>query len=195
MAKKLFQQIAVAVSARQNCKASDNTEWFDKWTEQLEAMNDELPSGSGFDSGSKIDFEASRAERIVINTSFHHMHESGMYDGWTEHQVIVTPSHLGSGFDLKVTGRNRNDIKEYIAEMFHFALQHRYSTIPPTEAEWLARIDTARTAITEALTRAAEVLPKTNNPEYYTRYWIPEAAENLLDSLEYVIRPFTAESK
>jgi hypothetical protein len=33
----------------------------------------------------------------------------------------VTPN-LGHGFDLKITGPNKNDIKEYLADVFHTAL-------------------------------------------------------------------------
>jgi hypothetical protein len=80
-----------------------------------------LPSGSGFDNGSKLDLSESTPERIVLSTSYHHMNEGGMYDGWSEHTVIVTPS-LASGFNLRITGRDRNAIKAYIAECFHDAL-------------------------------------------------------------------------
>ena len=43
--------------------------------------------------------------------------ETGMYDGWTEHTVTVRPS-LQFGFRLSISGRNRNGIKDYIAEVF-----------------------------------------------------------------------------
>lgn len=76
-----------------------------------------LPHGSGFDAGCSVDMQKSTPQRIVIDTSFHHMDENGYYDGWTEHQVIITPC-LMFGFVLKVTGRNRNQIKEYIADSF-----------------------------------------------------------------------------
>jgi hypothetical protein len=49
------------------------------------------------------------------------MDEHGGYDGWTEHSIIVTPD-LASGFDLRVNGRDRRDIKEYLAEIFGYAL-------------------------------------------------------------------------
>jgi hypothetical protein len=45
------------------------------------------------------------------------MNEGGYYDGWTEHQVIITPS-LQHGFDVRVTGQDRNEIKDYLAELF-----------------------------------------------------------------------------
>jgi hypothetical protein len=63
----------------------------------------------------------STPEKLVFNTAFHHMDEAGGYDGWTEHQVIVTPS-LEMGYSIRVTGRDKEEIKEYIAEMFSAAL-------------------------------------------------------------------------
>lgn len=89
--------------------------------ERLKKLQDLLPSGSGFDSGTQIN-DATRPDRLVLDTAFHHLSEHGYYTGWTEHSVIVTPS-LVSGFDLRITGRNRNNIKDYIAEEFDYALR------------------------------------------------------------------------
>lgn len=80
-----------------------------------------LPSGSGFDGGSRVNMERSKPNRIVIDTAFHHMSEHGYYDGWSEHSVIITPS-LVWGYEIRVTGRNRNEIKDYIGEAFQHAL-------------------------------------------------------------------------
>lgn len=76
-----------------------------------------LPSGRGFDSGTRLLWEESTENKLVFDTSFHHMDENGYYDGWTHHKVIVTPSLLWS-FDLKVTGKNSNSIHEYIGDTF-----------------------------------------------------------------------------
>jgi hypothetical protein len=46
----------------------------------------------------------------------------------TEHKVIATPSFQG-GFNLRITGRNRNDIKEYIAEEFYYLLAKDSSVV------------------------------------------------------------------
>lgn len=63
-------------------------------------------------------------QAIAAMTTAHQNCDSGMYDGWTEHKVTVTPSF--SGFDITVSGRNRNGIKEYIADMFYTALSAPY---------------------------------------------------------------------
>jgi hypothetical protein len=117
----LYSALASAVGARLRCKASGNTEWYGKWEDQIESLVAEhLPSGSGFDSGTKLDLEKSHADKLVFTTSYHHMDEAGGYDGWTEHVVVVTPSF--QGFNIRVSGRNRNDIKYCIDGEFHSAL-------------------------------------------------------------------------
>ena len=75
-----------------------------------------LPSGSGFNSGTRFDIDKSTMDKLVFHTSYHHMSEHGYYTKWTDHTVTVTPSF--HGFNIKVSGRNHNDIKEYIAESF-----------------------------------------------------------------------------
>ena len=94
---------------------------------RLKGLIDELPSGSGWDCGTKLDEERTRVgvnadcERIVLFGSFHHMNDGGMYDGWTDHEIHVKPS-LRWGFEMRVTGRDRNDIKDYLHDLFHEAL-------------------------------------------------------------------------
>ncbi len=118
---KRYQQIASVLLAADNCGKSGNKEWQDRHESKIfQVVRDHMPSGSGFDSGPTLD-DASTPQRLVFNTSFHHMDEWGGYAGWTEHQVIITPC-LWSGFNIRVTGRDRNDIKEYIAEAFQTAL-------------------------------------------------------------------------
>jgi len=119
---KLYRQLASLVAARLNCMASGNDEWRDKHESEIERLAKEhLPSGGGFDLGTQIDLDKSHGNRLVFNTSFHHMNDAGMYDGWTSHQVQVVPD-LQFGFDLKLKGRNRNDINEYIGEVFNLVL-------------------------------------------------------------------------
>ena len=97
----------------------------DKWIDYREDLiefveRNILPSGSGFDSGTTIDLDNSNDKKITFITSFHHLNENGFYDGWTEHKVIIRPTFYG--IDIKVTGKDRNDIKDYIGEMFSHVL-------------------------------------------------------------------------
>ena len=122
MSEKLYQTIAQLVQARENCKKSNNREWLDKHESRItDLVKSFLPSGSGFDNGTQIDLDESTPNRLVFHTAYHHMNDGGYYDGWTEHSVIVTPD-LASGFDLRITGRDRREIKDYIGEVFHHAL-------------------------------------------------------------------------
>lgn len=120
---KLYQQLASLLQAVENCRASGNAEWLQRHSDNVAALvREHMPSGSGFDSGTQIDLDASRGgARLVFDTSFHHMNDAGMYDGWTVHRVTVHPS-LAFGFELHISGRDRNQIKEDIAECFHTAL-------------------------------------------------------------------------
>jgi hypothetical protein len=82
-ARYLYSELASLIQARKNCIASRNEEWEAKHEATiLSLVKDNLPSGSGFDSGTKIDLDASHGERLVFFTDFHHMDESGFYDGW-----------------------------------------------------------------------------------------------------------------
>ncbi len=117
MEKKTFQYIASLLQAVKTCQERNNTEWEGRHMESISAFMKNAPSGSGFDSGTKLDEAKSNQNKLVFTTSFHHMNEGGFYDGWTEHEVIVTPS-LTSGFNLRITGRNRNEIKEYVEDVF-----------------------------------------------------------------------------
>ena len=90
-------------------------------------IKEHLPSGSGIDAGVKIDLVKSNADKLVFEFGFHHMNDGGYYDGWTEHVLTVTPS-LQSGLNLRISGKDRNQIKEYLYETFQYALTR--------EVEW-----------------------------------------------------------
>lgn len=116
--KKNYIALAESIQAGANCAASGNEEWLERWTGRIERIMETAPSGSGFDSGTEIDVSKCTDERLVFTTSYHHMNENGMYDGWTDHTITVK-ANLLFGFTVSVSGRNRNDIKEYIAEVFN----------------------------------------------------------------------------
>lgn len=91
-----------------------------------ELAKEYLPSGSGFDAGSRI-FEVT-PYKITIETDFHHMDENGYYDGWTTHKVKAYSTFDGN--EIIVTGKDRNQIKEYIADTFHYVLfEQKYALL------------------------------------------------------------------
>jgi hypothetical protein len=120
--KLVYQVIASLVVAIKNCARDGNEEWQRMHTERLyETVNRMMPSGSGFDTGTQLDIEKSSDVKLVFHTNYHHMNDGGFYDGWTRHTVTVRPN-LALEIEIIVSGRNRNDIKEYIGDEFHNAL-------------------------------------------------------------------------
>ncbi|MFZ3215660.1 MAG: hypothetical protein WA192_06335 [Candidatus Acidiferrales bacterium] len=132
MQRKIYQHIASALQAMENCRKTGNAEWIAKHGDTISyIVTNHMPSGCGIDSGIKFDYNASKPNRLVFHTSFHHMDQNGYYDGWSDHTIIVTPD-LASGFDIRVIGRDRNDVKNYLGEMYHHALSAEL-----TEAEYI----------------------------------------------------------
>lgn len=139
----LYIHIATAIAALRNCEQSDihrrlysasgqdpaNVDWTQRWRDRLAAYEQLLPSGSGFDSGSKIDIDSSRGDDLYLETSFHHMDEGGGYDGWTEHSINLTPSFI-HGFTIEVKGENRDEISDHIAETFQHCLMDPVTLCP-----------------------------------------------------------------
>lgn len=136
--RPIYQRIAGALVARQNCIKSHNLEWEAKHKDTAHQLAyDYMPSGSGIDHGTHLDLDKSTGEKLVFHTAFHHMDENGTYDGWTEHTITVKPS-LTWDITIRISGRNRHDIKEYMREVFDTALRAHGSILdplPPTEGE------------------------------------------------------------
>jgi len=63
------------------------------------------------------------------------MDENGYYDGWTEHQAIITPS-LSWSFNLKITGKDKRGIKEYLRDLFEQVMSEEWEeSIIPEEIQ------------------------------------------------------------
>jgi hypothetical protein len=119
--RTIANRIASLRLSIKNCRATNNATWEQIHQETLEQIiKNYLPSGSGFDSGTSLDFDKSNESRLVFLTGFHHMDEYGSYK-WTDHTVTVR-ADLSGGLNITVSGRNKNDIKNYIAEIFADAL-------------------------------------------------------------------------
>src|SRR5262245_54181916 len=101
----IVQAIAQTLAAYLNCEKSGNAEWRLRHRETLQTIIDNfLPSGSGINHGTRLD-DRSTPDRIILLCDFHHMSEHGYYDGWTSHQIVITPS-LVHDFTLRITGRD-----------------------------------------------------------------------------------------
>jgi len=126
---KIYQKLSSLLNARQNCRNSNNREWEIKHDEEIKKIVDNyLPSGSGWDVGTSLVESESSDEKIVLSGGFHHMDENGGYDGWTDHKITVKPS-LQFGFVLHISGKDRNQIKEYLHDIFDNSLNGEYDEI------------------------------------------------------------------
>ena len=112
---KVYQKIHSLSIAIDNCIKSGNTLWQERHENSLNAIMEDSPSGSGFDDGTTL--YAVEQTKMVFETSFHHLNNNGYYEGWTKHYIYVKPTF--DGIDLRITGQNRNDIKEYISDVFY----------------------------------------------------------------------------
>lgn len=117
--RKVYAAIAAALIASRNCEQNGNTDWLIAHKARIDwLVKQYLPSGGGFDAGTKLDLIRSKAGKLVFNTSYHHMNDAGYYDGWTEHAVTIVPTFDDCINIASITGRDRNSIKEYIADVF-----------------------------------------------------------------------------
>jgi hypothetical protein len=141
MARIVYKEIASILIAISNCARNmPHTEgaptiWAQIWPNVLDDIIKEyLPSGSGIDNGTKLDIEKSNRDRLVFNIAFHCMDSNGYYAGWRDYVLTVKPS-LPFDIDLKITGRDYNGLKDYLYEIYQYALNRE---IP--EAEYSAII-------------------------------------------------------
>jgi len=133
--KPLYVVLARLIDQYRQCEKTGNTEWLDKSEARIKAIvSDFLPSGAGIDSGTELDLDNSAPDKLILTMGYHHMNDGGYYDGWTEHSAIVTPS-LGFGFKVHITGRNRNDIKDYLGDVYREALSQEIPEWYPHKEE------------------------------------------------------------
>lgn len=137
--KPLVELLAQTVNAVSNCIASGNAEWRQRHEDTLAKLcRNFMPSGSGIDSGTTLDLDAClrfAGEKLIFTLGFHHMNEDGYYDGWTHHKLAVAPS-LFLGPRLRFSGPDRNQIKEYLHEIYSSALMQEIAwDIPETDEE------------------------------------------------------------
>lgn len=136
MEQRVYTCIASCIASRNGCLRSAESGvspgrdyWLDMagtWRERADGLVKEyLPRGAGFDCGTQLDWDRSTPEKLVLDTSFHHMDEWGGYDGWTEHTIFVRASLMGDVSFSSISGWNRNDIKEYIADVLYDGLMQK----------------------------------------------------------------------
>jgi hypothetical protein len=117
---KLYKELSSRIDQYNRCIETGNSLWQEKTREALKELTALLPHGSGIESTS-IDLEKSNGEKIVIVFSYHFMNDAGFYDGYGDFILTVKPS-LQFDFILNISGKDRNQIKDYFYDMFQCAL-------------------------------------------------------------------------
>lgn len=122
--EKVYKRIASLLHSIENCRMTNNQEWLERFTDQLDSIIDNnLPHGSGFDQGTKLDYDRSHAEKFYLIAPFHHMDSNGYYCGWSDHVVTVSPS-LAFDFNLKISNPDRSKQwdMDYFYDTFNYCL-------------------------------------------------------------------------
>lgn len=125
---KVYQEIANRLVSMRSCMESGNLEWLDRHSAALDRLaRDFLPSGSGFDVGTSLEVEDSDGHnKLVFTTSYHRLNEAGMYVGWYNYHITVTPD-LALGFNIRVRGSKQKKLnhneRDYVEELFAMALE------------------------------------------------------------------------
>ena len=129
----LYRAITGAVIAYKNCSESGNDEWRERHERRANKLTSlYMPSGAGvFDSGTPLNSKYSTGEKLVFRTNYNHMNDDGCYDGWTEHTITVRAS-LYFTLQIQINGRDRNQIKDYLHDVFYAALTQLVQEYPET---------------------------------------------------------------
>ena len=88
---------------------------YEKYEAIIKQFDDMLPIGSGICNTKVISVTD---KKIVISFSYHHMNDNGYYEGYTDHECRITAKF--DGFNIYISGRNKNDIKDYLHELFFY---------------------------------------------------------------------------
>ena len=118
MKTTLVQAIMQCWHAANRCREYNNAEWYPRWVIRLQSLYQLLPSGSGVDNGTQV--RDVQSWKLSLNVAFHHMDDSGMYDGWSNYVITVRPDW--DSVRINVSGPDRNGTKEYLAQLYHATL-------------------------------------------------------------------------
>ena len=139
--KKVIEHIASIAWAMKGCReraeqprGGDAERWANRHNGALgEIISNCLPSGSGFDRGVQIDWDATDivAEKFVFVADFHCMDEHGYYCGWASFRFTVTPSFvLGMEMNTEVItpcpDADMDSLDEYVSTILGEALEAQF---------------------------------------------------------------------
>lgn len=111
----LFLEFSRLVELRLSCLEKGDDVDAEGYEAQLHKLAEtRMPNGAGFDSGTRIDLEQSRRNKLVFHTDYHHMNDSTR----TAHTVTVSPFIQS----FRIGGPNKDGIKQVIQDAFQKAL-------------------------------------------------------------------------
>lgn len=159
--RTIAQCLAAYSQAFDNCAHSDNQEWREIWRGKITEIMDNAPAGSGIDHGTKLCFDGcctssstrlsstawgtslgKHSDRLFFHVDFHHLNEDGYYVGWTEHTVVVSPDW--EGITIHISGRDRNQIKEYLHEVYSYWLNEPWPEKSLPQAKQVKQVKQAK---------------------------------------------------
>lgn len=123
MTRKVYQELASRIGSAQACANGVNPLWHDRHETVVNELVDTLSHGSGIDGETKLDWDKSSAERIVITGSYHVMDSNGYYGDWIDFTATIKPS-LVWGMECIVKGRfgKDSDCRDYIEQCWQWDL-------------------------------------------------------------------------
>jgi hypothetical protein len=128
MKTKLIARIYRTLQAMDNCTKDNKPGWCKNHSYYLDELEKNyLPHGSGIDSGCTIDREFKK-DCVIINVPYHNMDENGYYCGWSEFKVICKPEF--DGIYLKITGKDKYYVKDYLYSVFANCLEEEMEFLP-----------------------------------------------------------------
>ena len=119
--KPLYQRLAIALKAKEDCDESGNMEWFHKWDNMIDNIIDNyMPHGSGIDAETTL---LTQSENVIRFQSAFHTMTDGYYGRWIDYTVTIKPDFIHD-IDLLIVGDfgQFQDIKEYLYELYYEAL-------------------------------------------------------------------------
>ncbi len=100
----------------------------------IEALEADLPRGSGIDNGCRV--KRSDPSTVVITFGYHHMNGDGYYTDWADYRATIRATFGGP--ELRVYGQDRNGLIDHLHETFHYALiSRRVYVLAYDGAEWV----------------------------------------------------------
>lgn len=142
MDQTIISKLSGSIGAYHRCIESGNEEWESKHLDAIQDIQkNRLPSGSGIDSGTVVNVEESTENKITMNVSFHHMNDCGMYVGWVDYKLVITPTFSGIDIDISsdvgneefipdaalddmgVEKWNIDSTKDYLIDVFEICLK------------------------------------------------------------------------